>query len=251
MNQESIWMSSDELLLWSNRASSSLCSEEAQIFNYLRPLISTDKHIVEHGTGAGRISFNLYKQGYKSIDAYDISPKLIAQAKSIHSSTPINFAVSDVTALDVDYSNCSCVIFLQQLLSLIPRNSISSVIDHALRSLPSGSYLVFSLLNRRSSPKILAASYFTYVLRLLQFESPRFGYLPYFTLGDKFNYRFYQQTQETSYWFSDSDIKSLFRTFPSEIYNIVGSSHPKLFDTQPPLKISSQTGFYYFLLQAK
>ena len=79
MNQESIWMSSDELLLCPTvrlRA----CSEEAQIFNYLRSLISTDQHIVEHGTGAGRISFNLYKQGYKSIDAYDISPKLIAQA---------------------------------------------------------------------------------------------------------------------------------------------------------------------------
>jgi len=153
--------------------------------------------------------------------------------------------------LNINYNKCTCAIFLQQLFSLIPTDSVPSVLVYTLRSLPKGSYLVFSLLNRSSSRKILAASFLTYALRLFQLQSPRIGHLPYFSLGDKLNLRFFQRSQDTSYWFSDSDVRTLFQNIPPDLYEIVGCSNINLFNDESLFKINSQTGFYYFILQAK
>ena len=74
--QNSIWNSSKELDIWSKRAKSKLCFEEQQIFEYLEKMILLEDQILEIGTGAGRISYNLWKAGYKNIKATDISDSM-------------------------------------------------------------------------------------------------------------------------------------------------------------------------------
>ena len=59
------------------KAKSKLCFEEQQIFEYLEKMILLEDQILEIGTGAGRISYNLWKAGYKNIKATDISDSLI------------------------------------------------------------------------------------------------------------------------------------------------------------------------------
>ena len=104
-----------------------------------------------------------------------------------------------------------------------------------------------SFLNWNYSFKILLLSFLTYFLRILTFQRLNIGNLPYFTLGDKINYKFFMKDQDTSHWFSVCEIIYLLRKINSP-FRILASSH-KMGNFKKDINLKTKTGFIYLIIE--
>jgi len=103
--------------------------------------------ILELGCGAGRISFGLWKKGYKKLTATDFSKPMIKRAVNLNKKfkTQITFKVEDATSLSFDNDSFEGAIFGFNGLMQIPgRNNRLQAMREIQRLLVPGSYFVFT-----------------------------------------------------------------------------------------------------------
>tara|TARA_B100000941_G_C28467850_1_gene534653 strand:+ start:594 stop:1340 length:747 start_codon:yes stop_codon:yes gene_type:complete len=103
--------------------------------------------ILELGCGTGRISFGLWKKGYKKLTATDFSKPMIKRALNINKKfkTEISFKVEDAIALSFDNESFEGAIFGFNGLMQIPgRNNRLQAMREIQRLLVPGSYFVFT-----------------------------------------------------------------------------------------------------------
>ena len=84
--------------------------------------VNIESNILELGCGAGRVSYNLYKLGYKNITGIDLSKNMISSAKkyAFDKNADIKYYVDD--AMNLSFKECTydCVLFMFNGLMLIP-----------------------------------------------------------------------------------------------------------------------------------
>ena len=111
--------------------------------------------LLELGCGTGRISFGLWRLGYRNLLATDFSKPMIRKAKRLNRKfkTEILFKVEDAISPTMSEQSIDGVIFGFNGLMQIPlRENRQKVMLEVNRSLTSGSYFVFTT-HDRSMPK--------------------------------------------------------------------------------------------------
>jgi len=112
-------------------------------------------NLLELGCGTGRISFGLWRLGYRNLIATDFSKPMIRKAKRLNHKlkTEILFKVEDATSPSLSDQSIDGIIFGFNGLMQIPlRKNRQKVMREVNRSLTSGSYFVFTT-HDRSMPK--------------------------------------------------------------------------------------------------
>lgn len=113
--------------------------------------IKKEDKILDLGCGAGRTTFNLYKNGYKNIIGLDIADKLIDFAKSYSNKKNLNisFVVGDATKLNYSDNSFDVVIFSFNGMQCIPGlENRRNVLKEVYRILKPGGYYIFTAHDR-------------------------------------------------------------------------------------------------------
>ncbi|MDG1138087.1 MAG: class I SAM-dependent methyltransferase [Opitutales bacterium] len=114
-----------------------------------------DSKLLELGCGTGRISFGLYKLGYRKLKATDFSKKMIRAAKVFNQKfkTAVEFQTQDATALNFEDKSFDGVIFGFNGLMQIPGlDNRRKAIAESFRVLRQGGYFIFTA-HDRTLPK--------------------------------------------------------------------------------------------------
>jgi Methylase involved in ubiquinone/menaquinone biosynthesis len=107
--------------------------------------------IIELGCGAGRISFGLWRLGYKNLTATDFASGMVEVAKNIFEDHKADIAclVEDATALNFDDETFEGAIFGFNGLMQIPlRERRRAAMCEIFRVLKPGSYFIFTTHDR-------------------------------------------------------------------------------------------------------
>lgn len=200
-----------------------LIREEA--FFLSKYLLDKEAKILEAGTGGGRISFALEEQGYSNLTAFDFVEPFIEAAKMKNSTTKINFCVADATNLQLfDNNTFQQVIYLQQIISIIPSHVIEDALLEAKRVLEEEGIAIFSFLNWSGRSYNAFISLITNFFRILRREPLSIQQLPWLKLGGKFNWKFLFAKQSTTYWFTIEEITTKLEQLGFKILEVKTSS---------------------------
>lgn len=204
MDNKSVYESS-EFDLWVNR--DNLIQEESYFLS--KYITNKAGKTLEAGTGGGRIAYALEKYGLTHIIAFDFVERFIKEAKLKNNSTNITFCVANAIDLSEFSDNTfDQAVYLQQIISFVPVEQIDTALLEAARVLKPGSPIIFSFLNwnGRSYNKIL--SILTNICRWFRKAPISKQQLPWLKLGGKFNWKFLDSDQSTTYWFTKEEIKA-------------------------------------------
>lgn len=214
MDNHSVY-SNQELDNWTTREG--LLSEE---FYLIDKYIGSSGKVIEAGTGGGRISLELYnKNPNLDIIAFDFVEEMIQIAKEKNSS--IDFVVqdaSDLSSFDDNYFDYA--IYLQQIISLIPENLISSALEESYRILKKDGIIIFSFLYYQGRAINPFLSILINIVRLTRGEKWRKKSLPWLKLAKKPNFKLFNKNQATTYWFEKNEIEKKLRGIGFEILEI-------------------------------
>jgi ubiquinone/menaquinone biosynthesis C-methylase UbiE len=207
--------SNQELDNWTTRKG--LLKEE---FYLIDKYIGNSGKVIEAGTGGGRISLELYdKNPNLDIVAFDFVEDMIKSAKQ--KSSNIDFIVKDASDLSYFSDNSfDYAIYLQQIVSLIPKKLISSVLEESYRILKKDGIIIFSFLYFQGRTINSIFSMMINVARLLRGEKWRKQSLPWLKLAKKPNFKLFNKNQATIYWFERNEIEEKLRNIGFEILEI-------------------------------
>lgn len=204
-----------------------ITAERVLITKYLQKDIST----LEAGTAGGRILLAMDAMGYRHLNGYDFVPEFIAEAKLRDKEQRINFSVMDASSLTYDDKQFGQIIYLQQILSLIPNvKSRQQAISESYRVLRNRGIAIFSVC---CFP--IRASQFIYkifiiwikILRCIFRKNVSIQNLPWLKLGGRFNFRSLLDYPPYVYWFDPSEFCN---QLVSAGYQIVGVSVDSMLD---------------------
>ncbi len=182
-----------------------LIPEEAYFLT--KYLSNKEAKILEAGTGGGRISIALEEQGYSDLTAFDFIEPFIQAAIMKNPTTKINFCVADATDLGLfDDNTFEQIIYLQQIISIIPAHLIENALLEAKRVLKNEGIAIFSFLNWNGRSYNTFLSLITNFFRMVRNEPISKQKLPWLKLGGKFNCKFLFSNQSTTYWFTKEEI---------------------------------------------
>ncbi len=237
MDNKTLYESS-EFKLWSHREG--LLDQERY---FLTKYISAEHQILEAGTGGGRISYALEQMGYSHISAFDYVEKMIASAKIKNLNTSIRFLVADATELSLFPSGSfDRLIYLQQIISFIPKTKISHAFNEAYRLLKPDGIIIFSFLNWNGRVINPVLSTLLTVTRFLRNEQTSEQSLPWLKLGNRPNWKLFGRNQPLTYWFRREELLFQLETLGFTILEIKTSSD---------FTSSSSEGMLYIVCQKK
>ena len=176
---------------------------------------------VEAGTNGGRILFNMQEMGFTSLAGFDYVPGLIDRAIERDPERKIDFQVQD--AIDLTYSDCSFdqIIYLQQIICLIDDETDRlKAMKESYRILKPGGIGLFSALSFEfRCSQAIYSSYFSYLqmLRKLRGDDRSIQYLPWLTLGGKFNFSALLDRPSYTYWYRVTEFYELLKSVGFEI----------------------------------
>lgn len=210
-----------EFELWNHREG--LLDQERY---FLTKYISAEHQILEAGTGGGRISYALEQMGYSHISAFDYVKKMIASAKIKNLNTSIRFLVADATDLSLFPSGSfDRLIYLQQIISFIPKTKISHALNEAYRLLKPDGIIIFSFLNWNGRVINPVLSTLLTVARFLRNEQMSEQSLPWLKLGNRPNWKLFGRNQPLTYWFRREELIAQLESLSFSILEIKTSSY--------------------------
>lgn len=127
-------------------------SEKIMVEKYLKK----DAKILDIGSGAGRTTFNLYKNGYKNITGADIAKQLVAHANAYaaNNGLPVEFIVADVRELPFEAASFGGALFSYNGLMTIPKQeNREKALAEIYRVLKPGGIFIFTAHDRDSLVK--------------------------------------------------------------------------------------------------
>ena len=212
---------------WTRIAKMGLFADEQKFLN--KYLFSKNKNsiILEGGTGAGRIAFSIEKKGYNNISAFDYVPNMVASAKSVafDLNSNVEFTVADANnLLHIEDKSVDVVIYMQQLLSIIPDQCLENTLNEVKRVLKPNGYFLISLLNYNSRSYNPLLSSFLKYLRLIRGHHHNKYKLPWLKFDGKINPRAFSSEAPTVTWYTKDMIINLFYNSGFSLENVYESS---------------------------
>ncbi|MDD3598361.1 class I SAM-dependent methyltransferase [Sulfuricurvum sp.] len=181
--------------------------------------------ILEAGTGGGRISHALERTGCNDLHAFDYVAEMIEAAKIKHPESLINFFVADAVDLNsISSDKFDRLIYLQQIISFIPRKETEKALKEAYRILKSEGIAIFSFLNwhgRKINPLL---SLGINIIRRLRNEPYQKQALPWLKINNRPNWKLSDKNQPLTYWFEKNEIQNLLETIGFTLIEIKMSS---------------------------
>lgn len=127
-------------------------SEEILIESFIG---KRDIHILDAACGTGRISFNLYKKGYRRLAAYDFSNSMINACinKAEKNQISINFSVADSRNLPYsDEQFGACIYAFNGIMNIPQRGMRAKAFSEISRVLKPGSIFIFDAFCMQNPP---------------------------------------------------------------------------------------------------
>lgn len=195
--------------LWANHQN--LNKSEDHLLN--KYITDTSKHVLEAGTGGGRLSFCIEEKGFNHISAFDVVPNMIAHAKKRASTNDsnINFSISDAAVLEnYDSDSFDYLLYLQQVLCFIDKKDLfTNALKEAYRVAKKDAIVMFSFLDYESKIYNPALSSFVNVLRKLRNEEQSSRHLPWLKINNDINWKLFHKNQPKTYWVKRAEITAL------------------------------------------
>ncbi len=166
-------------------------------------ITDTSKHVIEAGTGGGRIIFYLEKQGFNNLEAFDYVPEMIAycKTKKDHIKSKIKFKVANAVYLTKYHDNTfDYLIYMQQVLCFVNKENFLKSLHEAHRIGHAKSIYIFSFLNWDSKVYNPVLSLVVNFFRLIRGEKVAKYYLPWLKLNGKFNLELLNGNQPKNLW---------------------------------------------------
>jgi len=187
-------------------------------------LTNKDARVLEAGCGAGRISFNIEKYGYKNIDAFDFSEFMVERAKNVQLEldSKINFFIANaVDLINIKSNQYDYAIYLQQIISFTPYPENLKALEESFRILKQNGYILFyfNCYEGRKYNQLL--SLILSFLRLFRRENLSNQSLPWLKLGGKFNWELLRKNQPTIYWFRKKEIITIIEKIDYAIVEVL------------------------------
>ncbi len=219
-NNFDVYTNTDEARNWYDRALKPLDKDE-NVF-IMRYILDKDASLLDSGCGAGRIAFNLEQIGFSNVSGFDFSESMIAAAEAARPlGSKVNFCVTDASVM-ANYKDMSFtyLLYLQQLISLIPFNKVGQLLSNAYRVAKPGGFVLFSALNIQGRPiNNLLSSVFN-LSRLLWREPVNKQMLPWLKYGSCINWKFLGAGQSTCYWFYKDELEMLLKNAGFDVLEI-------------------------------
>jgi len=202
-------------------------------------LIDTERFLIEQyldkegktleaGTGGGRILLEMKKMGFKSLCGFDFVEEFIEIAKKKDTSGNIMFEVQDATSLSYLDSSFDQVIYLQQIISLIPNEDKRlKAIKEAYRVLKPGGRALFSFLSFEARSRDFQYLLFLLYLKALRLIFKRrisIQYLPWLKLGGRLNLKAFLDAEPYVFWYKLQELRMFLQGAGFKIL-AVGSTH--------------------------
>lgn len=218
-----VFQTSDEGRSWRDRALAPLIREEQVLLP--RYLTERDQPVLDCGCGAGRIAYNLVQQGFTDVCGFDYSDEMLKAAEAARPpGVKVQFHLADATDLHVYPDNAfQYALYLQQIISLIPRESFPDLLQHAIRITRPEGLLLFAALNMDGRTINRIVSPLVSVTRAVRREPRQSQAMPWLTLGERFNWRFLSAGQPTNYWFRREELVNSLTDAGLEIVEVTTS----------------------------
>ncbi|GGD41109.1 class I SAM-dependent methyltransferase [Muriicola marianensis] len=159
--------------------------------------------ICDAGTGSGRIAFYLEEEGFEDIHGFDLSKRMIdeAEKKAGINTSKIGFRHADACDLSLYPDNhFQYLVYLQQVLSMIPEDQLGEALREAFRIGQPGSIYIFSFMDWRARKYNPLLSLIVNSVRFFTFRKTSKYYLPELTLNGRFNKGFLSRNQHPIWW---------------------------------------------------
>ena len=201
-----VFRATDEGRSWRDRALAPLTRDEQVLLG--RHLTDPDQPILDCGCGAGRIAYNLVQQGFTNVTGFDYAQEMLIAAEAARPpGAAVRFDLADATDLSLYPDNAfQHALYLQQIISFIPRDRLPDLLRHAYRIVRPDGRLFFAALNMNGRRINGGLSKFVRLARALRREPQQPQALPWLTLGQRFNWRFLSGAQPTTYWFRREEL---------------------------------------------
>jgi ubiquinone/menaquinone biosynthesis C-methylase UbiE len=205
----------DEMLnQWLKITEAPLLSEESYFLQKALQQKDTNVPILEGGTGGGRIAFNLEQMGYSNVTAFDFVEEMIDYAQKIaeQKKSNIHFLVQDALNLrDLKDNSYEAVIYLQQLVTIIPPAYWSDIFKEIHRVGKQDAIIIFSFLNYQARWYNVVLSFILQILRFLRNEKKHPRDLPWLLFDGKINWNCLNKNQSCNRWMYKEEVEQLLK----------------------------------------
>ncbi len=171
--------------------------------------LASEKSVLDAGTGGGRLAQYLRQLGFKDLHGFDYVPSMIEAAKKRPGAEVLDFQVQDAVRLTYPDAAFDQVMYLQQLLCVIPDlDARRSAMREALRVLRPGGVAVFSFLSYRARSSSWTYKPFLWwlrSLRLLRGSRRGLQYQPWLRLNNSWNPTALWDRGPYIYWYKERE----------------------------------------------
>lgn len=221
MKNLNVELYSNELLeAWTNKEG--LIPAETILIN--KYLTDINKSVLEAGTGGGRISFQIEKNGFQKISAFDFVPNMIQKAKEAAKikESNIDFRIQDASNLtEFDDNTFEYLIYLQQVLCFIDNEEqFITSLKEAFRIAKKDGIIIFSFLDFDSRNFNSKLSFILSILRSLRKEDISKQYIPWLKINNRINWKLFNKKQPVTYWVKRDQIVSILKEIGFSILEV-------------------------------
>lgn len=200
--------SEDLFEIWSKKKG--LIPLEAYFLN--KYLLNKKGKTIEAGTGGGRIIFEIEKQGFSDLKAFDYVEKMVSfcNKEKLRLKSSIKFKIADATNLKNYKTNTfDYLIYFQQVLCFINKDKLPLALKEAHRIGNEKSIYLFSFLNWDSKFYNPILSMLVNLFRIIRAEKVNKYQLPWLNINGKFNWKFLNKNQPQNMWYKEKDITKI------------------------------------------